>query len=51
METRRKLDERGEKLRNLDDKAADLESSAAGFADMARQLKEQQQRKAAGKWW
>ena len=40
----------GEKLRQLDDKAADLHESAAGFAEMARQLKEKQQMKAP-KWW
>lgn len=50
METRRKLEERGEKLRQLDDKAADLEESAAGFAEMARQLKEKQM-KSGPKFW
>lgn len=43
-----KLHERGERLRNLDQKAADLESSAMGFADMARQLAERERNK---KWW
>ncbi|MEW5311029.1 MAG: hypothetical protein WDW38_002776 [Sanguina aurantia] len=38
----------GERLRQLDEKAADLENSAAGFADMARQLAEAQRNR---KWW
>ena len=41
----------GEKLRQLDDKAADLEQSAMNFAAMAQQLKEQEQKKAMGRWW
>jgi hypothetical protein len=41
-EAARKLEDRGEKLRALDGAAAGLESEAAGFADMAQRLKEQQ---------
>ncbi|KAG2484013.1 hypothetical protein HYH03_017180 [Edaphochlamys debaryana] len=43
-----KLEERGERLRRLDDKAADLEASAQGFAEMARQLADRERNK---KWW
>ncbi|KAG2431284.1 hypothetical protein HYH02_013415 [Chlamydomonas schloesseri] len=47
-QNRNKLAERGEKLNRLNDKAADLEASAQGFADMARQLAERERNK---KWW
>eukprot|EP00198_Chlamydomonas_reinhardtii_P013508 XP_001702845.1 R-SNARE protein, tomsyn-like family [Chlamydomonas reinhardtii] len=47
-QNRNKLAERGEKLGRLNDKAADLEASAQGFADMARQLAERERNK---KWW
>jgi hypothetical protein len=42
-EAARKLEERGEKLRALDKTAAGMENEAAGFAEMAKRLKEQQQ--------
>ena len=49
-ETRQALAERGEKLRQLQDKTAALEEGAMGFADMAKQLRQAQEKK-AGKWW
>ena len=42
------LEDRGEKLRNLQDKTADLSDGAADFASIAKALKEQQ---ANRKWW
>lgn len=42
------LEDRGEKLRNLQDKTADLGDSAADFASVAKALKEQS---ASRKWW
>ena len=42
------LEDRGAKLRNLQDKTDDLSDGAADFASIARQLKEQQ---ANRKWW
>jgi hypothetical protein len=47
-ETRSKLIERGERLRQLDEKAADVHNEAAGFADLAKQLAEAQRNR---KWW
>jgi hypothetical protein len=47
-ETRNKLIERGEKLKQLDEKASEVHNEAAGFADLARQLAEQQRNR---KWW
>jgi hypothetical protein len=41
-ENRRKLEERGERLKNLEDKSAGLENAASDFASMAKQLKQQQ---------
>lgn len=43
-----KLNERGERLKGLDDKTADLSNEAANFASLAKQLAEQQKNK---KWW
>lgn len=43
-----RLDERGERLRKMQDKTAALESDAADFATMARKLAEQSANK---KWW
>ncbi len=48
-ENRARLEERGEKLRQLQDKGSDLEESAMNFAAMAKQLAEQERRKA--KWF
>lgn len=48
-ENRQRLEERGEKLRQLQDKGADLEESAAAFAEMAKQLAERERNKA--KWF
>eukprot|EP01025_Chloroclados_australasicus_P049712 TRINITY_DN567_c0_g1_i4.p1 TRINITY_DN567_c0_g1~~TRINITY_DN567_c0_g1_i4.p1 ORF type:complete len:1139 (+),score=126.77 TRINITY_DN567_c0_g1_i4:44-3460(+) len=42
-----KLQQRGEKLEMLQDKTDQLESNARGFAEAAKKLAEQQQRK----WW
>ncbi|KAL0052569.1 hypothetical protein WJX82_004051 [Trebouxia sp. C0006] len=42
------LEDRGEKLRNLQDKTADLGDGAADFASVAKALKEQS---ASRKWW
>lgn len=42
------LEERGEKLRNLQDKTSDLNDGAADFASVAKALKEQA---ASRKWW
>ena len=42
------LEERGEKLRNLQDKTAELGDGAADFASVAKALKEQS---ANRKWW
>lgn len=42
------LEERGEKLRNLQDKTSDLNDGAADFASVAKALKEQA---ANRKWW
>ena len=42
------LGERGEKLRNLQDKTEDLSEGAADFASVAKALKEQA---ANRKWW
>ncbi|GAX80417.1 hypothetical protein CEUSTIGMA_g7856.t1 [Chlamydomonas eustigma] len=47
IETRRKLEERGQKLKQLDERASDLENSAAGFAELAKQLKDKQKKS----WW
>ncbi|KAG1668676.1 hypothetical protein FOA52_001284 [Chlamydomonas sp. UWO 241] len=49
-EAARKLEERGEKLRALDNTAAGLENEAAGFAEMAKRLKEQQQQNPLKFW-
>ncbi len=51
LEARQKLEERGEKLRNLEDKASDMENAAAGFADMAKRLREQQEKKSKFSLW
>ena len=42
------LAERGEKLRNLQDKTSDLNDGAADFASVAKALKQQA---ANRKWW
>ncbi len=42
------LEDRGEKLRNLQDKTAELGDGAADFASVAKALKEQS---ASKKWW
>lgn len=47
-ENRARLAERGEKLRGLQDKTERMESDAADFASMARQLREREEGK---KWW
>ena len=49
-ETRRKLAERGEKLKQLDESTNALEEGAMGFAEMAKQLRAQQEKR-GGKWW
>jgi hypothetical protein len=41
------LEERGERLRNLDDKTKKLADASNEFANLAKQLKEQQR----GSWW
>lgn len=43
-----KLEERGEKLRGLQEKTARMESEAMGFEDLARKLAT---REKAKKWW
>ena len=43
-----RMEERGEKLRNLQDKTEDLGDDAMDFASMAKQLAAQQ---ANRKWW
>lgn len=47
-ETRARLEERGERIRQLDDKAGDVENEAATFVELAKQLKEKQMNR---KWW
>ena len=47
-ENRDKLAERGEKLGELQEKTSKLENDAMNFADMARELRKQQEQK---KWW
>ena len=47
-ENRNKLLERGEKLEQLQDKTAKLENDAMNFAQMARELRKQQEQR---KWW
>lgn len=42
-----KLHERGEKLRNLNDKTEDLVNDAQNFAELAKQLAQQKSKK----WW
>lgn len=42
-----KLHERGEKLRNLNDKTEDLVNDAQSFAELAKQLAQQKSKK----WW
>eukprot|EP00798_Chlamydomonas_sp_ICE-L_P027508 gene27508-2510_t len=49
-DNKRMLAERGEKLRQLDEKAGELEEGASNFAAMAKQLRDQQEKR-AGKWW
>lgn len=48
-EARDQLIERGEKLGRLDDKSAKLADASREFANMAKQLREQQQQKQS--WW
>lgn len=47
-EARQNLQERGEKLNQLSDKTDKLAAASSDFADMAKQLKKQQQRSS---WW
>ena len=47
-QTRQALGERGEKLARLQDKSAAIESDAANFAAMAKQLADHQK---PTKWW
>ena len=47
-QNRDKLAERGEKLGELQEKTSKLENDAMNFADMARELRKQQEQK---KWW
>lgn len=47
-EARDQLVERGEKLGRLDDKSAKLADASREFANMAKQLREQQQKQS---WW
>ena len=47
-EARKNLEERGEKLNQLSDKTDKLAAASSDFADMAKQLKKQQQRSS---WW
>jgi len=42
------LNERGEKISRLQDNTSQLENQAKSFADMARELREKEERK---KWW
>ena len=47
-ETRRKLVERGEKLKGVDERVSEMTNEASGFADLAEKLKQQQRRQ--GPW-
>ncbi len=47
-EARSKLHERGERLAKLDERAGDMQNEAAGFAELAKQLADQQRNR---KWW
>jgi hypothetical protein len=47
-ENREKLEERGERLRQLNERSAAMEAEAADFATMAKRLAEQQKNR---KWW
>ncbi|CAD7704413.1 unnamed protein product [Ostreobium quekettii] len=48
QENMSRLHERGEKLRGLEERTADLENDARGFASMAKELVEKQKRR---RWW
>jgi hypothetical protein len=48
-DTRAALGERGEQLRQLEARGADLEAAAENFAEMAKQLAERE--KAKAKWF
>ncbi len=39
-QTRRKLAERGERIKQLDEKAGELEGATSGFAEMAKQIRD-----------
>ena len=47
-DNRNKLAERGEKLEQLQKKTSQMENDAMNFAEMARELRRQQEQK---KWW
>ena len=47
-ENRNKLAERGEKLEQMQQKTSQLENDAMNFAEMARELRRQQEQKS---WW
>lgn len=47
-EARQNLEERGQKLNQLSDKTDKLAAASSDFADMAKQLKKQQQKSS---WW
>jgi len=47
-ENRMKLEERGEKLSNLNNKAEDMANDAMDFASVARQIRDKE---ANRKWW
>jgi len=47
-ETAQKLDERGERLERVDEQTEELANQAAGFADLAKEVANQQ---ADRKWW
>ena len=48
QENMSRLHQRGEKLRGMGEKTAEMEISAQDFASVARQLAEKEKRK---KWW
>jgi hypothetical protein len=48
-QARRKLAERGERIQQLGEKSRELEGATAGFAEMAKQIRDSSKRGGSGK--